>query len=147
VLACASRHGLTRCELSWSAPNRMSFHLRAWVVSRWHDTAGRKHRLADFERVKSRSMTRGGSYRRRGIPGQLHGSQTLLIESTASLVPGRDLCEPARTTKSEHDGSRGMRPYNRTHRLPHPPLSRLPPRRLAQGCPGGRLIVSRHAHA
>jgi len=147
VLACASWHGLTRCELSWSASNRMSFHLRAWIVSWWHDTAGRKHRLADFERVTSRSITRGGSYRRGGIPGQWRGSQTLLFEFTASQVHGRDLCEPARTTKSEHDGSSGMRAYNRTHRLPHPPLSRLPPRRLAQGCPGGLLIFSRHAHA
>jgi len=103
----------------------MSSNLCAWVVFRRHDMAARKHRLADFERIASRSISRGGSYRRGVIPGQLHGSPTLWIEATASLIHRRDLREHAPTTKSEHDGSRAMRPCNRTHR---PPQTRtLPP--------------------
>ena len=98
----------------------MSCHLCAWVVFRWHDTAARRHRLADFERIASRSISRGGSYPLGVISEQLRGSPTLWIEATASVMLGRDLCEHAPTTKSEHDGSHGMRPCNRTHRLPHP---------------------------
>jgi len=120
MLGCAKWHGLTRCQLWWPAPIRMSCHLGAWVGFQWHDTAARKHRLADFERIASRSISRGGSYPLRVIPGQLRGSQTLWSEATANLIHGRDVREHAPTTNSEHEGSRAMRPCNRTHRVPHP---------------------------
>ena len=120
MLGRAKCHGFTLCQLRWSAPIRVAGPLCAWVVFRWHDTAARKYRVADFERIAFCSISRGGSYPLGVIPGQLRASPTLSIEAAASLIHGRDLREHAPTTKSEHDGSRAMRPCSRTHRLSHP---------------------------